>query len=115
MTIQIGKYMERLKYADSLIRKRATGNPKNFAEKLGISESHLYNILDDLRLLGMPLAYDRYGMSYHYTLPVKLRIDILVEPLMKTESENINGGKKFMLINCYSNLIRVSPPIFVVQ
>jgi hypothetical protein len=115
MTIQLGKYTDRLKYADSLIRRKATGNPKHFAQKLGISESHLYNMLDDLRLLGMPLAYDRYAMSYHYTQPVRLRIDIVVEPLLQSEYENVNGGVYFILILHYSNFIRVSTTTFAIQ
>ena len=107
MTIQLEKYTERLKYADNLIHLEATGKPKDFARKLNISESHLYNILEDLRFLGMPLAYSKSNLTYYYTKPVQLHIEIVVMPLNNNEAEKICGGRNIMLNLIHYNFIRV--------
>lgn len=79
MTTQLLKYTERLRHADQLIRMEATGAPRVFAHKLGISESYLYGILDEMKLMGLPLAYNKNRLSYVYTRSVRLRIEINVE------------------------------------
>lgn len=37
-------YIERIKRIDQFIRMQATGTPKEFAEKIGISKAHYMNI-----------------------------------------------------------------------
>jgi predicted DNA-binding transcriptional regulator YafY len=49
-----------------LIRSKRTGTPIQFAEKLEISESTLYQHLNDLRELGAPIAYDKFRQTYYY-------------------------------------------------
>ena len=83
MTTQLIKYTDRLRYADQLIRLEATGAPRLFAKKLGISESYLYGILDEMKEMGLPLSYNKTRLSYVYTKPVRLRIEIGVEPISK--------------------------------
>jgi hypothetical protein len=102
MTNLLVKYTDRLKFADRLIRQKATGSPKVFARQLNISESHLYNILDELRLLGMPLAYDK-TLPYYYSKPLQLRIEVSVVPLSEPESREIEGGLRLIL-----NLVKYS-------
>jgi hypothetical protein len=79
MTNQWMKYTERLRHADRLIRLESTGAPRAFAQKLGISESYLYGILDEMKDMGLPLRYNKTRLSYVYTRRVRLRIDIDVE------------------------------------
>ncbi len=83
MTTQLLKYTERLRRADQLIRLEATGAPRLFAQKLGISESYLYGILDEMKDMGLPLTYNKSRLTYLYTRPVRLRIDIGVENISK--------------------------------
>lgn len=83
MTTQLLKYTDRLRHADQLIRLEATGTPRFFAKKLGISESYLYGILDEMRVMGLPLSYNKIKTTYVYTRPVRLRIEIDVESLSK--------------------------------
>lgn len=79
MTTQLLKYTNRLRHADQLIRLEATGAPRLFAQKLGISESYLYGILDEMKDMGLPLSYNKNRLSYVYTRPVRLHIEIGVE------------------------------------
>jgi len=71
------------RHADQLIRLEATGAPRLFAQKLGISESYLYGILDEMKEMGLPLSYNRHKSTYVYTKPVRLRIEIDVELIAK--------------------------------
>jgi len=83
MTTQLLKYTNRLRHADQLIRMEATGAPRLFAQKLGISESYLYGILDEMKEMGLPLSYSKTRLSYVYTRPVRLRIEIGVDVISK--------------------------------
>jgi len=83
MTTQLLKYTERLRYADQLIRMEATGAPRMFAQKLGISESYLYGVLEEMKDMGLPLMYNKSRLTYFYTRPVRLHIEIGVENILK--------------------------------
>ncbi|MDX1911942.1 MAG: hypothetical protein SFV22_10675 [Saprospiraceae bacterium] len=65
---------QRLEQMDQLIRLKATGSPKEFAARLGISKSMMYNYLDMLRTLGGPVHYNRAIESYEYEYPVALQL-----------------------------------------
>ena len=64
--MSILKYIDRLKHMDSLLRRNATGTPEQFARKLGISKSTLYDNLKDLKELGAEIGYCKYLESYYY-------------------------------------------------
>lgn len=66
------RYIDRLSYMDDLIRKRRTGVPSEFAEKLNLSRSTLMEYLEILRQLGGPILYDRIRQTYYYSTPCRL-------------------------------------------
>lgn len=94
------KYQDRLSRIDRLIRLKATGNPKDFAKKLEISESHLFRILDEMKQIGTPIYYCRTRQSYCYKLPGSF---VFGFQLTQKEMDNTHGGKK----NTYSHYLRV--------
>jgi biotin operon repressor len=49
------KYIDRLKRMDDLIRRKATGSPEEFSQKLNISRSQLLQDLKELKELGAPI------------------------------------------------------------
>ena len=62
------KLVDRTLRADQLIRMKATGTPKEFAKKLGVSERSLYIFLEELKYdLDCPIAYCYRSRSYYYT------------------------------------------------
>lgn len=63
--------IERINY---LICSRRTGTPSQFAEKLELSESTLYNYLRALRELGAPIAYDKHRQTYYFEAYGKIKI-----------------------------------------
>ena len=78
------KYIDRLKRMDDLIRRRATGNPEQFSQKLNISRSQLLQDLKELKELGAPVDYCPVAHSYHYTRECQL--------LLNFESSKVLGG-----------------------
>lgn len=52
---------------DFMIQHRCTGSPVEFAEKLELSRSVLFEYLAYMRYdLGIDILYDRYQATYHY-------------------------------------------------
>lgn len=68
------KFIQRLKRIDQLISSKATGTPAQFAQKLDIRESTLYEILKILKDLGAPIEYDYHRCSYFYTEAGRIEI-----------------------------------------
>lgn len=61
------KFIQRFKQIDKLIAAKATGTPAEFAEKLDISESTLYEFLKVLKELDAPIEFDGKRNTYYYT------------------------------------------------
>jgi predicted DNA-binding transcriptional regulator YafY len=78
------KYIERLKRMDDLIRRKATGNPEKFSEKLNISRSQLMQDLKEYKELGAPVEYCHFSQSYYYTKPCGVILDF--------EGRKVYGG-----------------------
>lgn len=66
------KYIERLEQMDQLIRMKATGTAKEFADKLGISRSLMMQELNVLKELGAEIEYDKKRQTYFYKKRMKL-------------------------------------------
>lgn len=60
------KIIERFEKIDYLIAKKGTGNPLTFAKRVGISESTLYEYLNELKEMGAPILYNKYKETYFY-------------------------------------------------
>ncbi|MBS3769881.1 MAG: hypothetical protein V5A59_11445 [Bacteroidales bacterium] len=86
------KYLERLERMDRLIRMKNTGTPRAFADKLGISESHLYFCLKELKEYGLPISYNGVKRSYYYREDVKLRVSVSIQKMAEDEVIHIVGG-----------------------
>ncbi|MBK7652717.1 MAG: HTH domain-containing protein [Flammeovirgaceae bacterium] len=69
------KYIERLDRMNDLIRRKATGNPDEFAKKLQVSRSQLMQDLKELRDLGAPIEFCNASQSYWYTRECKVVLD----------------------------------------
>ncbi len=59
---------------DQLIRLRATGCPKEFADKLEVSVRSLYYYIAKLKELGAQVSYNRCCNSYEYINEKRLQI-----------------------------------------
>ena len=61
------KQWKRIEYIHEYIQKKSTGTPGEFAYKLGISRSMLYEYLKDLRALGAKIEYSKELPSFYYS------------------------------------------------
>lgn len=60
------KYINRLRYMDFMIKKKATGNLENFAKKNDLSKRAMTDIISEMKLLGFPIKYNRTRSTYYY-------------------------------------------------
>lgn len=59
-------YFQRLEYLDELIRKRATGSPRELARKFEVSERTIYDYIKILKELGAEICFCNIAQSYIY-------------------------------------------------
>lgn len=86
------KYVDRLKRMDSLIRRKATGTPEKFAEKLGICKSMLMMNLNEMKRMGAPIKYDMLEQTYFYDQSCKLRCEFEISSKEMTQLRGGRGG-----------------------
>ena len=77
--MSLAKYIERIKRIDALIFMKATGTPEEFAEKLGIKKSTLYQSLQEMRYMGVDIRYSCSRQSYYYADEHRIRISVETE------------------------------------
>ena len=89
------KQIQRVERLHHLIKLKATGSPKECAEKLKISERQLYNTLDLMKALGAPIYYDIALGSYSYEREVVCSFGFLVKNLDdKITNSQLRDSKK---------------------
>jgi biotin operon repressor len=64
----------------------STGTPEEFAEKLGIRRSTLFQSLQELREMGVDIKYSCIRQSYYYADNRRIKVK-----LENTFSENLNS------------------------
>ena len=81
------KYIERLQRMDLLISMMSTGTPEEFAGKLGLRRSTLFQSLQEMREMGVDIRYSWFRQSYYYA--DRRRIRISVENTVQESVENV--------------------------
>ena len=72
-----------------------TGSPERFAKCLGISESRLYKVIDELKDYGAPIDYSRQNETYYYTKPFEIDISCNFRHLSDKKQKNISDEMTF--------------------
>jgi len=80
---------------DKLIRAGRTGSAREFAARVGISRSQLFNYFDDLRSLNIDIRYDPDRRSYTYEDDLEVEISMPIRILYRKEMEKESGGRIF--------------------
>jgi len=84
------KYIERLRRMDSLIYMMSTGPPIEFAEKLGIRRSTLFQSLQEMREMGVDIQYSFIRQSYYYADNRRIKIKLESTSLENNDIESIS-------------------------
>lgn len=102
--------VERLILLDRLIKKEETGNAKEFASRLGISRSQLFNHIDKLNDLGVSIRYNKYDSSYEYFGDYELQVQQPLTVIKKNSDLKKTFGGTYsksssLLDSCLLNLL----------
>ncbi|MBI5540702.1 MAG: HTH domain-containing protein [Bacteroidia bacterium] len=76
--------LDKLKLINSEIKKEQTGSPEDFAKKLCVSRSMLYNYIEEIKTLGAQIKYNRTIKTFYFENNFDITIDI------KFQSRNSN-------------------------
>jgi len=60
------RYINKILRINTLVKLRATGSPRELANKLGISERSVYEYINNMKELGAPIAFSYSHNSYIY-------------------------------------------------
>jgi DNA-binding IclR family transcriptional regulator len=90
--MSLKRYLEKLRYIDSLIRKKSTGNQKMLAVKTGLSPSSLNNYLNEMKQAGFPIRYCRKRQTYYYEKEGEMVTSLFSGTLSKEDMRRISGG-----------------------
>jgi predicted transcriptional regulator len=70
----------------------STGAPEEFAEKLGIKRSTLFQSLQEMREMGVDIRYSFFRQSYYYA--DNHRIKIRIENTVQKSIENVQHSTR---------------------
>jgi len=84
--------INRLQQIDRLIRLNNTGNAEEFAKKLNLSRRQVYNIIENLKDMGLEIEYNRHISSFVYAKPYKINITFEIVELAEREATEIHAG-----------------------
>lgn len=84
--------LERLKRMNRLIKDEITGTPEEFAERLGVSSSHLYRCIEEIKELGAPVSFSRSRRTYYYEYEFDLKVSYSIQLISEEVSKKVIGG-----------------------
>lgn len=90
-----GKQALRINKAHHLFLEEKTGNPSEFANKLNISRSQLYNLIGSLKEYDAPIKYCKKINSFYYLKPFFLVLKYSLKIILDEENKEIFGGNNF--------------------
>jgi predicted DNA-binding transcriptional regulator YafY len=74
------KQLDRIKQVNRLCRLKFRGDAETYAERLGISRSQFYRLLDLMRRLGFPIQYNADAGFYYFEEEVEFVFEIKHKP-----------------------------------
>jgi len=92
MMRQLKKQIAILERIDQLIRLKATGNPRQLANRLEVSEATVFRIIETMKELDAPVFYDMARQSYSYSEPAEFRFGFYLENLDENSQKSLSGG-----------------------
>jgi hypothetical protein len=90
--MKVFEYLERINRMHKLIMHCKTGTPGEFAGKLGLSRTSLYEMIDELRSRGAPISYSKSMKTFFYNQPYDISITCSFRPLTSREKVDNGGG-----------------------
>jgi hypothetical protein len=85
-----------LERIDQLIRLKATGTPKQLADKLELSEREVYRIIAELKERDIKIAYCKQRCTYYYMEETILKFQMCV--IENGKERKLIGGENLTLL-----------------
>ena len=92
--MKVFEYLDRISMMHKLVTRQNTGTPEEFACQLGISRTTLYELIDELRSRGAPIAYSKSAKTFFYRQPYDIAVTCSLRPLTYNEIKENSGGIK---------------------
>jgi len=80
---------------NSLIKRKSTGPPEKFAQRLGIKRSTLHNNLHELKELGADIKYSYMRQTYYYADDKEIKVSLSLMNKSLPEMAEVDGGFSF--------------------
>lgn len=90
--MKVFEYLDRISMMHKLIKVRKTGPPEEFARRLGVSRTSLYELIDEMRIRGAPIKYSKSAGTFYYREPFEILVNCSLRPLNVQEQEKTGGG-----------------------
>jgi hypothetical protein len=104
--MKVFEYLDRISMMHKLVSRQRTGTPEEFARQLGVSRTSLYELIDELRSRGAPIAYSKCAKTFFYRQPYDITVTCLLRPLTYAEEkENVGGINIFPKILFFRTLL----------
>jgi biotin operon repressor len=98
--MKVFEYLDRISLMHKLVSRQKTGTPEEFARQLGVSRTSLYELIDELRLRGVPIAYSKSAKTFFYRQPYDIAVSCSLKPLTYQEEKDNCGG-----LNLFSRIL----------
>jgi len=92
--MKVFEYLDRISMMHKLVTRQKTGTPDEFARQLGVSRTSLYELIDELRSRGAPIAYSKSAKTFFYRQPYDIAVTCSLRPLTYNEIKESSGGVK---------------------
>ena len=98
--MKLFEYLDRISMMHKLVSRQKTGTPEELAQRLGVSRTSLYELIDELRSRGAPISYSKSSKTFFYRQPYEIAVTCTLKPLTYTEAKEHSGG-----INIFSKIL----------
>ena len=90
--MKLFEHLERIEKFKKYLEQSKTGTPNEFARKIGVSRSSLYELIDELRSRGAPILYSKSSKTFYYEKPFEISITCKLKPIKDEDQKNYSGG-----------------------
>ena len=86
------KQIALLERVDQLIRLKATGRPKQLADRLEVSEATVFRMIEVMKELDAPITYDFSRQSYVYSHATRFKCGFFEEARDSLTQKDLNDA-----------------------
>jgi len=102
--MKVFTYLDRISKMQTLMEQECTGTPSEFASRLGVGRTSLYELLDELKSKGAPIVYSKSAKTFYYSRPYEIFVSCILRPITCEEEKSYSGGNYFSKILFFRTL-----------